>query len=87
MDIVKVEFDGMTFEANADAFNNYRVAKWIALASERPDCAFKAFEAIFAGKDEQYAEQLGGDAEKMGELLNATFVAIAEHKDGENAKN
>lgn len=84
---IEVEYDGMVFEADPDVFQDYRVAKWIALAAERPDCAFKAFEAIFAGKDEEYAEMLGGDVDRMGGLLNAAFVAVAKSKDGEKAKN
>jgi len=87
MNTIKVEFEGKTFDVDTDAFKSYTVAKWIALAGERADCAFKAFEAIFSGRDEEYADMLGNDVDKMGELLNAALIAVAASKDGETVKN
>lgn len=87
MNIIKIEFEGKTFDVDADAFNSYSVAKWIALAGERIDCAFKAFEAIFSGRDEEYADMLDNDVDKMGELLNAALIAVADSKGGESVKN
>jgi hypothetical protein len=87
MNLVDFEFEGATYQVDADAFKDYRVAKWIALSAENPACAFKAFERIFDGRDEEYADALGGDAEKMGELMQSALIHVAELKDGETVKN
>lgn len=75
----KFTFEGNEYEYNPDAFKNYAVLKKLANAEKDISGAFYAFNAIFAGKDEEYAEMLGGDIEKLGELVSAA----AEHHGGE----
>ena len=36
---------------------------------------FEAFERVFAGRDEEYMERLGGSVESTGVLMRAAFEA------------
>ena len=78
----KVDFEGNTFEYDPKEAMSYRHIKKIARAQKDMAGFFDAFEAIFAGKDEEYAELLGNDFEKIGALLTA-----AVSNEGDAAKN
>lgn len=78
----KVSYEGMDFEYDAQEAKSYRNLKRIARAKEDMTGFFDAFEAIFAGRDEEYAELLGNDFAKLGEL-----VSVAIGNEGEPVKN
>lgn len=52
-------FDG-EFCCDADEITSYRTLKQLALSDKRPDGMFEAIERIYMGKDEEYAERVGG---------------------------
>lgn len=76
MAIIQFEFEGEGFEVNSDRINSYKTMKAIAKAKDDPACMFTVLEAVFDGKDEDYAERLGGSMEKMGELVAAAIEAV-----------
>lgn len=78
----KVSYEDMDFEYDPKEAKSYRNIKRIARAKEDMTGFFDAFEAIFAGHDEEYAELLGDDFTKLGEL-----VSIVVSNEGEPAKN
>ena len=73
--MISFEFEGNTFECDEDAARNYRVIKAISRAQTNPRALFDSFEAIFAGHDEEYAEQVGGTLEDMTRLFGAAIEA------------
>lgn len=79
--IKSVDFDGNTFEYDADAITSYSVLKAISRVETDPLGYFNAIGLIFMGRDEEYADILGGSAGKIGEL----YAACA--KDNVEAKN
>lgn len=73
-EIIEFEFEGMTFEADAAACRSYKVIKGISMAGTDMPGFFRAAEAVFCGKDVEYADMLG-DIEKFGELVAAAVEA------------
>lgn len=75
----KIEFEGMEFEYDPKEAGSYRNIKRIARAQKDMGGFFDAFEAIFAGHDDEYAELLGNSFEKLGllasECINASGAA------------
>lgn len=71
----KIEFEGHEFEYDPKQAISYRNAKRIARATSDIEGLFAAFESVFAGKDEEYAELLGDDFEKMGQLITEAMNA------------
>lgn len=78
----KVSYEDMDFEYDPKEATSYRNIKRIARAKDDMTGFFDAFEAIFAGRDEEYAELLGNDFAKLGEL-----VSLAISNEGDSAKN
>lgn len=74
-EMIDFEFEGNTYQADASVMKDYRVMKGVACVATNPAGFFAAYELIFAGKDEEYAEMLGGSVAKMGELSTAAFEA------------
>lgn len=70
------EYEGRTFEADRRELTSYRNSKAIANSSNRPDGYFTALERIFLGRDEEYAEMLGGGAEAVANLYVAAVEAV-----------
>lgn len=70
-----VEFEGKKFEYDASVIKSYKVIKKIANAPNNVAGFFEACELVFAGKDEEYAEQLNNDFEKLGALVSAAIEA------------
>ena len=83
--MASVEYNGSEYEYDETALTNYKVAKCLSRAGENPSLAFYAFEKIFNGHDEEYAEQLGGDQAEFGELVKAVIQDAARRS--EQAKN
>lgn len=79
--MAKIEFEGTKFEYDASALRKYTVLKALS-GSGAPQDMFTAFDKVFKGKADDYAEKLDDSLEKMAELLNA----IVE-KEGGEAKN
>lgn len=77
---VKFECEGHEFEASKTAIKSYRVQKQLARAKADPNGMMDAVERIFMGRDVEYVDALGGDAEKLEVLLSAAIAAA-------NAKN
>lgn len=77
-----IEFEGHEFEYDETALTDYRTIKAIARGSVDPAGFFGAFERVFEGRDEEYADELDGSLEKMGKLLNAI-----QETEGDEAKN
>lgn len=80
--MITFEFEGKQFEADEDVLTDYEFIADILEADEEPKALIRCFKAVFAGKDREYAKELGGKMAKMGELLRAAFEAV-----GEAAKN
>lgn len=78
----KVTYEGAEFEYDPKEAKSYRNIKRIARAKDDMGGFFDAFEAIFAGRDEEYAEILGNDFEKIGGLVSAVV-----ENEGNSAKN
>lgn len=68
-----IEFEGHEFEYDVAEAKDYRNLKRVMKAATNPSGLFDAMEKIFAGKDEEYAEVLGGDFEKLGQLAGKVF--------------
>lgn len=78
----KIEFDGKEFEYDPGEATSYRNIKRLARAKVDTAAFFDAFESIFSGRDEEYADILGNDFDKIGMLVSAVIEA-----EGTPAKN
>ena len=70
--VIKFEYEGNEYEADSAATKSWRVAK--GMVSGGP-AMFEAFDALFCGRSDEYAERLGDDLMKMAELANAAIEA------------
>lgn len=75
-----IEFEGNTFEYDEVALKDYKNVKRISKAERDLGGFFTALEEIFVGKDEDYAELLGNDFDKIGELMQAITAQENEVK-------
>ena len=73
--MVTFEFEGNTFECDETAARDYKVIKSMAKARTNPAALFEGFERMFAGRDEEYAEKVGGTLEAMTALFSAALEA------------
>lgn len=76
MKSVKFQVEGVEgdFFVDADALNDYKTMKALALADKRPSGLYEALEKIYMGKDEEYAERVGGMS-NLEKLNNAAAEA------------
>ena len=63
------------FTADLDELLSYKTNKQFAKSETEPGGMFEAFERVFAGRDEEYMERLGGSVESTGVLMQAAFEA------------
>lgn len=63
------------FTADLDELLSYKTNKQFAKSETEPAGMFEAFERVFAGRDEEYMERLGGSVESTGALMRAAFEA------------
>lgn len=63
------------FTADLDELLSYKTNKQFAKSETEPGGMFEAFERVFAGRDEEYMERLGGSVESTGTLMQAAFEA------------
>lgn len=84
MNQVEFQVEGIEgdFICDADELKSYRTLKQLSLSEKRPDGLFEALERIYMGKDEEYAERVGG-FENL-HMLNdaATEAAKAKNSQG-----
>lgn len=78
--IKTIEFDGIEFEYDADAIVNYKLTKAITNVAKDPMGYFDAMGIIFCGRDDEYAEKLGGSSMKLAELYGACVNENAQVK-------
>lgn len=78
---VKFNVEGVEgdFFCDADEMRSYRTVKQLALGDARPAGVFEAMERVYMGRDEEYAERIGG-ADALARLNDAAIAAV-------NAKN
>lgn len=75
-----IEFEGIEVEYDERMTKSYRWQKK-ALSGD-PSRSIEAIEMLLCGKDEEYAEALGDDAEAMDRLFTAVLEDV-----GAKAKN
>lgn len=63
------------FTADLDELTSYKTNKQFAQSKTNPGGMFEAFERVFAGRDEEYVERLGGSVDATGTLMEAAFEA------------
>lgn len=80
--MITFEYASQTFEADETILTDYEFVCDVLTADEDPKALVRCFRAAFAGRDREYAKQLGGKFATMGELLAAAIKAA-----GEPAKN
>lgn len=78
----KISYEGHDFEYDPKEVLSYKNVKRLSRAKDDVSAFFDVCEAVFAGKDEEYAEILGDDVEKLGEL-----IGLAASNEGRKAKN
>ena len=73
-----IEFHGIEIEYDDERTGSYIWQKK-ALSNDMSR-AMSAIEDLLAGRDEEYAEQLGDSAEVMQELITAVIADVNESK-------
>ena len=73
VETLKFDYKGKTFECVPKMVRNYRAQKAIANSETNPAGFYNALALMFDGKDEDYADELGGD---MAELMNLYMAAV-----------
>ena len=64
-----IEFRGEEYEVMDNAASNFYVVRSTAFAaSGKPSAIFDAYDAVFLGRTDEYAERLNGDFESINEL-------------------
>ncbi len=71
---VEFEYAGKIFVADAKAANSWSIAKAFSAANDGAQL-FGAFDKLFCGKADEYAEMLDDDLQDMALLANAAFEA------------
>lgn len=71
-DLFEFEFEGSAYEADRRAARSWRFAKGMVSGGRG---MFEAFDALFCGRSDEYAETLGDDMERMGQLAAAAIEA------------
>lgn len=77
VETLKFEYKGKTFECVPKMVRNYKVQKAIANGETNPAGYYNALSLMFNGKDEDYAEELGGDMAELMNLYTAAVEAVA----------
>lgn len=75
---VKFSVEGVEgdFFVDADCFKDYKTMKAIALGEKNPAAMYEAYERLYMGKDEEYAERVGD----FDALVAATLKAVNNSK-------
>ncbi len=75
MQEMKFEVDGVELIADYDELVSYKTNKQFARSEQDPAGMFEAYERVFAGRDEEYVDALGGSVEAIGRIMQAAFEA------------
>lgn len=78
MNIIEFEYDGKSYEVDADQAKSYAVIRGLALAEKDLPGFFNAMALLFNGKDIEYCDAVGG-MDKMGGLI-AKACEVAQSK-------
>lgn len=76
-DLVKFEFEGITFEAVKSEMESYETNKQLAVGGVQ---FYQAVGRIFAGRDVEYSKKLDGTYDSVVALVNAAFAENAKAK-------
>ena len=71
-----IEFEGSTFEYDANAIKRWDVQKALAAARKGQYPAIEVYDAIFMGRADDVAERLDGDATKVDDLASRIISAV-----------
>lgn len=74
----KIKFRGMEFEYNERCTKSYKWQKKVASGDTSRGIA--AIEELFDGRDEEYADMMGDDADAMQDLIAAVVADSNEAK-------
>ena len=77
VETVKFEYEGMEFEAVKSELESYKTNKQLNLGGSG---FYLAVSRLFAGRDEEYAEKVGGTHAAFNALVNAAFAENAKAK-------
>lgn len=80
--MAKINYEGCQYTYDEKALKSYSVIKGFSTYETDPAAAFASFGKLFQGRDEEYAEKLGGGLEGMLGLVGAIMK-----KAGEATKN
>lgn len=75
MQELKFVVDNVELIADYDELVSYKTNKQFARSETDPAGMFEAYERVFAGRDEEYVEALGGSVEAIGRIMQAAFEA------------
>lgn len=90
--MIAFTYKGEEFFADENFINSYKNVKKILEIQKNPESGkrlegmVELFEKIFNGKDEEYAERVGGDMASMNELFIAASQAIQDKANAEISK-
>ena len=79
-----IEFKGVNVEYDENVLKSYKNMKKLARIDTNPAGAFDIFEALYLGRDEEYADAFADDDQAMGELFKAV---VADAKADNDIKN
>lgn len=68
METTTVNFAGKDFEVLANAGNDFFALRAIVKAKAAPELIFDAYDVVFLGRTDEYAEALGRDFEMVSKL-------------------
>ena len=68
MESREIEYAGQTFDVLADAGRDFFVLRAMLRAKESPEAIFDAYDIVFLGRTDEYAERLGRDFEMVNGL-------------------
>ncbi len=86
MNEVAFEIDGVELVADYDELTSYKTNKQFARSESDPAGMFEAYERVFAGRDEEYAEALGGSVEAIGRMMRGAFEAAKAKKSQDSSE-
>ena len=75
MNELRFEVDGVELVADYDQLVSYKTNKQFARSEADPAGMFDAYERVFAGRDEEYVDALGGSVEAVARIMTAAFEA------------
>lgn len=75
MNEMRFEVDGVELMADYDQLVSYKTNKQFARSATDPAGMFDAYERVFAGRDEEYVDALGGSVAAVERIMTAAFEA------------